>query len=255
MKNLIALSVIALSFGLWSCQDSKVNADELINQSIKAHRLDLLEGKKVDFDFRDRSYWLVRADTGYSYARITVKEEDTITDILDRDGNFMTFWNDFPTNLPDTTAAKYSRSVNSVLYFFQIPLVLNDPAVNSEYLGETDINGADYHSLIVTFSEEGGGEDFEDEFRYWINKESMEVDYLAYSYLTDGGGVRFREAINKRKLGGILFQDYRNFKPENKNTSLDSLPMLFESGKLKLLSTIENKNIKIEDIGGNLVPK
>jgi hypothetical protein len=40
-------------------------------------------------------------------------------------------------------------------------------------------------------------------------------------------------------------QDYRNLKPNTTFTSLDSLPKLFESGKLQQLSVIENNHWEI----------
>ena len=81
---------------------------------------------------------------------------------------------------------------------FQLPFGLNDPAVIKEYLGQKVINQQLYEKVKVTFLQENGGKDFEDVFVYWIHAESKTVDFLAYSYLTDGGGVRFRQAINRR---------------------------------------------------------
>ena len=74
----------------------------------------------------------------------------------------------------------------------------------------------------------------------------IEANKSAYNYLTDGGGVRFREAKNIREIDGFLFQDYNNYKPKNKATALDSLPKLFEKASLLLISEIKNKNIKVE---------
>ena len=68
---------------------------------------------------------------------------------------------------------------------------------------------------------------------------------MAYNYLTDGGGTRFRKAKNIRENNGFIFQDYTNLRPVKKITSLDSLPILYEKGKLILVSEIENKNIKV----------
>ena len=38
----------------------------------------------------------------------------------------------------------------------------------------------------MTFKENGGGKDYQDEFRYWININNGQIDYLAYNYLTEG---------------------------------------------------------------------
>jgi hypothetical protein len=55
----------------------------------------------------------------------------------------------------------------------------------------------------VTFGQDGG-KDFDDEFHYWINKQTHKVDYLAYSYRTNDGGVRFRTAFNTRVIDGLF---------------------------------------------------
>ena len=49
-----------------------------------------------------------------------------------------------------------------------------------EEVGEDEVEGETYYEVKVTFREEGGGTDFEDEFLYWIHKENFTVDYLAY---------------------------------------------------------------------------
>jgi len=83
---------------------------------------------------------------------------------------------------------------------------------------------------------------------YWINEETGIIDYLAYNYIVNGGGVRFREAINSRKINDIVFQDYINYKPESKETPLNELDNLFENGQLKELSRIISEDITVSKI-------
>ena len=97
----------------------------------------------------------------------------------------------------------------------------------------------------MTFSQEGGGKDFEDEFIYWFDVENYTIKYLAYSYLTDGGGARFREAFNPRTIGKIRFVDYVNYKPNPETRYIMNFDSLFESGSLEELSLIEIKNIVV----------
>jgi hypothetical protein len=68
---------------------------------------------------------------------------------------------------------------------------------------------------------------------------------MAYSYRTNGGGTRFRAAISKNRQGGILFQDFDNYKPLVHPTDLDRLPLLFQEGKLQWLSKIENLTMEV----------
>jgi hypothetical protein len=112
-------------------------------------------------------------------------------------------------------------------------------------MDETNIKNELYFKIKVTFGQEGGGTDFDDEFLYWIHKTNFTVDYLAYSYATNGGGIRYREAYNPRVIEGIRFVDYNNYKPSNLEFSLDELSVLFEKGALKLLSKIETENVRV----------
>ena len=106
------------------------------------------------------------------------------------------------------------------------------------------IKGRSYQKIGVHFTSENGGIDYHDTFRYWFDKEIKTLDYLAYKYLTDAGGIRFRVAINRRTIEGVVFQDYENYKAP-KNTSLDDLPKMYEKGELELLSLIVNDSITL----------
>jgi len=148
--------------------------------------------------------------------------------------------------IPDSMVVKYSASVNSVHYFSILPYGLNDDAVIKTYLGEEIIKNDNYHKVQVTFMQDGGGEDFEDVFVYWINSRTFIADFLAYSYNEkDGLGLRFREAYNERFVNGLRFVDYNNFKPEDKTVSVTELGSLFDTNQLKLLSKIDLKNVTV----------
>ena len=99
----------------------------------------------------------------------------------------------------------------------------------------------------MTFNQEGGGEDYEDVFVYWTDKQSFKIGYVAYSYNEeDGVGMRFREAYNERYVNGLRFVDYKNYKTEDPETKLTDLGKAFEKNQLKLLSKIELENIDVD---------
>ena len=108
------------------------------------------------------------------------------------------------------------------------------------------IKGKEYYKIQVTFSEDGGGDDFDDVFIYWFNKETFYLEYLAYKYHTNGGGVRFRDVKKENLVNGIRFVDYNNYKPMDKNIDFNTIDKLYEEGKLKKLSEIVLENIKIK---------
>lgn len=146
--------------------------------------------------------------------------------------------------LSDSLASIYSESVNSVLYFFRLPFSIKDTGAVKTALNSEQIKNRLYQKIDVTFTPENGGVDYQDNFRYWIDKETKKLDYLAYQYHSDGGGIRFRAVVNRRTIDGVVFQDYENYKAQ-KNSSLDELTDLYKKGKLELISMIINDSIRI----------
>lgn len=236
--------VIICAVSLVSCQYSAEQAQQVVNKSIMAYGQNKLDQVKMSFDFRDKSYSAVRSEKEYVYTRYYIDSLELIEDILINSSEFTRLINGDTTSVVDSMQVKYSNSVNSVLYFVQLPYLLNDPAVIKSYEGTQTIEGTLYDVVKVVFKQEDGGKDFSDEYMYWFNHSNSMMDYLAYNYATDGGGVRFREAYNRSERMGITFQDYINYEVAL-GTPLGEIPELFESGQLKELSRINNENIAV----------
>lgn len=250
----IALITVVLLF-FFNCKekqnrnDAALSADEIIDKSIADAGGDLFDQSQINFDFRDIHYTATRNHGKFQLERHIRKTDTLIRDVLNNSG-FERFENGQKLQLSDSLTALYSASVNSVHYFSVLPYGLNDKAVHKSYLGLSAIKDVDYHKIKVTFSEEGGGEDFDDEFIYWINKAHFTIDYLAYSFKEkEGLGYRFREAYNARSINGLRFVDYNNYKPDSTATiKVEDLDTLFSAGKLELLSKIELENIEVETL-------
>lgn len=238
------LAVLAL---IASCQ-SRTESEKIIDDAIEAHGGDAYTNSKIEFDFRNIHYTIFKTPDRFEYIREFSDSTGNVVDILNNDGFVRTVNGVKIDTLSEEWIGKYSRSVNSVAYFAFLPYGLNDPSVFKESLGETEINGEKYNLIKVTFAEEGGGDDYDDEFLYWIGIEDSIVDFMAYSYHTDGGGVRMREVSAVNKVGGIRFQNYLNLKPEDETVHVEKMQELYESGDLELLSEINLENIRVDPI-------
>tara|TARA_R110002051_G_scaffold70772_1_gene127533 strand:- start:91838 stop:92644 length:807 start_codon:yes stop_codon:yes gene_type:complete len=216
--------------------------DTIVNEAIKAHGGTLYDSAAYQFIFRKKKYSFDNRN-GNVY---TVSSKDslgnTIVDIL-QGNSFNRTVNNNVVELSQKDIAKYSEALNSVIYFATLPHKLGDKAVIKESVGEAVIKGEDYDVIRVTFVKEGGGKDHDDVFMYWINKKSHYINYLAYSYSVNDGGVRFRSAYNARTIDGIRFQDYINWEAPV-GTSLMDLSIMFEKGQLKELSRIETEEVQ-----------
>lgn len=246
MKNLSLITITILSFYLFSC-DSKLNdPQKIVDKAINAAGGEKYNNLNAEFDFRDMHYAARRNGGKFSYERIFKDSLGTIHDFVTNEG-FKREINGEIAMVHDTMATKYTSSTNSVNYFVLLPYGLNDAAVNKKYLGETTINDQAYYKIQVTFSADGGGEDYQDVYLYWFNQQTFAMDYLAYSFEeNDETSFRFRVAYNPRVINGIKFQDYINYKPENNSFSVDQAEELYKQGDLVELSRIDTENIVVE---------
>lgn len=232
---------VCFSFSVTRAQFS---AQEIVSKAIKVSGGDTYDNVSIYFTFRNKKYQSNRKNGSYQLERFINNAKGVIHDVVSNNGLRRTIDN-CRVVVADSLISRISDGVNSVHYFASLPYGLDAPAVKKEMIGESSIKGIAYYKIKVTFTEEGGGTDFEDEFLYWIHKKNFTVDYLAYKYAVNGGGIRFREAYNTRDVNGVRFADYRNYKIDDLSTPLAYLDTMFEKKLLKLVSKIELNNIHV----------
>jgi len=263
IKTIQALLLFTTIFSLTACDSNKKSSETqtanvsettqtetekvadkataILQETIKAHGGTLYDQAYYEFTFRDKRYTFKNNGNDFLYTVMHTKDGATTHDVLEN-GTFTRKVDNQTVALSEKKENSAKNAVNSVIYFATLPHKLNDAAVNVSFVEETTIKSKKYDVLKITFNEDGGGDDHEDEYHYWIHKDTKKIDYLAYNYLVDGGGVRFRSAYNARVVDGITFQDYINYKAEV-GTPLKELPALYEKGSLKELSRIETENV------------
>ncbi len=240
-KYLIVVLVVTLSsFTMYN----QLQVQEIVDKAIENAGGSRYDHAVIHFTFRGKQYSSKRDGGTYQLERFVEGPEGVIHDVVSNSGLERTIEN-CKVKVADSLITKISDGVNSVHYFAGLPFGLNADAVNKELVGESTVLGKRYYKIKVTFDQEGGGTDFEDEFLYWIHKDNFTVDYLAYKYAVNEGGIRFREAYNPRVVNGIRFVDYNNYKTDNLKTPLSDLDQLFENKKLKLLSKIALEDIYV----------
>lgn len=245
MKYIFLL--LSASF-LAACQPAKDLTDPqiIIDESIAHHGFGDFGNSGFSLRFRDKDYTYRNENGKYQYTRQQTDSAGAkIYDVLDNDG-LVRYIDEQETEINDERRGAYARSVNSVIYFFRLPYGLNDDAVVKTFKGERQIKDKTYLEVQITFRQQGGGDHYEDLFLYWFDKEDFSMDYMAYLYFTDGGGIRFREAINQREVNGHLIQDYINFKPKDEQVDIHSVLDLYKRDELIELSKIINENVIIE---------
>lgn len=243
MRNFL---ILLCTLAVVGCTQNDPQA--IVDKAIAAAGGDHYLHSTIQFDFRGRHYVAKREGGKFSYERIFKSDKDstqTLHDFVINDG-FRREINGAIAEVADSMKVKYSASTNSVIYFALLPYGLNDASVKKKLLCTTELEGKSYYKIEVTFGKQGGGEDYEDVFNYWIDTEDYSIGYLSYSFSEEGKiGYRFRKAINPRRVAGILFLDYINFKPKG-TEALQQLEDLFKRGELEELSKVLLLNVKVQ---------
>ena len=198
------------------------------------------------FEFRGDQYVVTRDRGLFSFERIYTDSAGTIRDYITNEGSFREIDGKLQ-EIDDKTAASILSRVNSVVYFASLPYPLKDPAVRTRYLGRTELDGATYHKVEVTFVQEDGGPDYQDRFVYWINRRTHLIDYLAYYYLTNETGSRFRHLVNPRTIGGFRIVDHINYAavPDTIGWHVDRFDDLLRAGALEIVSEVKHENARL----------
>lgn len=253
--------ILALVLVFWACQPAPTSEEStpeaeptteavdsaawVVQQTIIRHGGESMDSFAAVFTFRERTYSLLREGGQFQYRREYTNEEgETVQDELTNQ-DFVRHINGQAVQLSAKDSSSYANSLNSVIYFALLPYLLHDPAVKLSYHGLTDALGGPHYEIGVTFSEDGGGKDFEDEYVYWIHQEDRTMDYLAYNFQVNGGGARFRKAFNAREEQGIRWQDYYNYKPRNGSMEVLLFDSLYAAGLMDSLSTIALEDITV----------
>lgn len=226
--------------------NTQPDAQQIIDRSIEVHGGEHLQQSHLSFDFRKKHFELDFENGRFRYESFLDDSIGQVHDVLTNEG-FSREVNGQTLDLSEEDNTKYMNTLNSVAYFALLPYYLNDPAVNKQLMGTTTIQEEPYYEIKVTFDQEGGGTDYEDEFVYWIHQDNYTMDYLAYSFHVNEGGTRFREAYNVREIGGIRFADYVNYESTVEDFALEDYERLFQEGKVKELSRIELENVVINE--------
>lgn len=247
--RLIYLLPLAVLLVLVAACDEPSEAQRIVDRAIEAHGVDVLDDAEATFTFRDAQFRLHRAADRFRYERrYTDSTGAAVREVLTNDSLYRAV-DGRRLSLPDSVLRGVETTVNSVVYFAFLPYRLNDPAVEKRYLGRDTLRGQPYDAVEVTFEQQGGGRDWEDRFVYWFHPQQHTLDYLAYHFHTDGGGTRFREAVDPRTVDGVLVNDYVNYTAADSiGTQIERYPELLAQDRLERVSAVRLEDVQVRPL-------
>ena len=251
MPRLVLAALVALAACERPAPQGDPEALALIDRARTHHGSAALDRAEVTFSFRGTPFVLRRDGGRFRYVRTTTDSLGrTVEEVVDNDGAHR-FVDGAPVPLDAAEARRVDTAVNSVAYFALLPAQLSDPAVRARLLTPDRVGGEDYDRVEVTFAQDGGGADHGDRYVYWLRRSDGQIGHYAYTYDVAPGdtaraatGTRFRVPVRARRVGGVLFQDWRNL-------SADSLGRLrqfgdaYDGGRLFEVSTVVLDSVRV----------
>lgn len=246
---LLVLSISGLTItgcGSSSGEKGSNRAERIIQEAVKKHGGANYKEAAVNFRFRDKQYRTVIDEGRYRYTR---QYKDSggvqIQEVLTNDSVYRKV-NGERAELDGETRQGIKGSLNAINYFFLLPYHLTDQQVSPTYIDSVQIEGEPYHKIRVTFDQAEQSNAHEDIYLYWFHTDHYTMDYLAYRFFVNGGGIRFRVANNVREKGGIRFQDYLNLAPKSDGADFMKIDSLYKEGELEKVSEINKDSIRVK---------
>lgn len=142
---------------------------------------------------------------------------------------------------------RWRSFVSQRVYFVSLPFRLGDSSVFLEDHGIVDWEGRRLHEVKVSF-EPGSSAGSASEYLYWFDPSSARLEQFAYDY---EDGMRFRRAVNHRRVDGILFFDQENLGLEGEGLSVDLIDPVYVAETMRPISTVEIRNITVRPLAAD----
>jgi hypothetical protein len=150
-------------------------ADSIVNLAIRPMVVTSIHKSRLFITLEIKHTVLKTTVITYTVSRY--KRRFAIKDVM-VNNDFVTSINTQVLNLTTEDAGKYGESFKPVIYFATLPY--NRCTLYKTYI-ETTIKGKKYDVIKVLWSR-WWRKRFDDEYMYWINKDTHKVDYPAYNY-------------------------------------------------------------------------
>lgn len=228
-----------------ACSSPIDTPEEIVHASIERHGGEVFENATIRWGFRGVPFEIHRSGGQFRHQR-TVSDSvgRQIVEVMGNEGTWVEIGG-VRSEADEARANQIAMAVNPTVYLGFLPFRLDDPAVRFADVGTGMIEGTPYRKVEVTFAQEGGGQGWRNRFVYWFHDGDWTLDYLAYDEGGDPRVTRFRRAVNRRDVGGILVQDYENYAGDPEVVDIAEYDRLFEAGALRLLSMVEFEDVEV----------
>ena len=260
MRAALALVVLALA----ACApqvpapQGDTEALALLDRARVHHGSALLDRAEITFSFRGTPFVLRRDGDQFRYARtLTDSLGQTVEEVVDNAGTHR-YVDSVEVPLDEAESGRVHTAVNSVAYFALLPAPLADPAVRVRMLSPDRVGDEDYDRVEVTFAQEGGGEDWEDRYVYWLRQLDGQIGHYAYTYEVSAGdtartdtGTRFRVPLRTYERDGVLFQDWQNLSADSiraPGPDLDAFGTAFDTGRTFEVSEVILDSVRVRQL-------
>ena len=155
-------------------------------------------------------------------------------------------WHDgLETELDDEAARLAQAFVNARVFFPFLPFTLEGGDIQFDDRGIENWHGADLHKVKVTFAT-GTSNDADDSYMFWFDPNTGRIEQFGYDF---SGGLRFRKAVEFKRVGGILFSTMQeNYALNGNRIPVEHLSPDYVEKNMALLSRVAISDIAVNPL-------
>ena len=259
MKSVRRLLLMALASALGSSFSPTAQASEgpgarqrvrIVTRAIEHHGGEAYRGSETELDVCSKSgcfHVVARVDGDRFAYTVSGKSDDPRREVRWSNDVLEVRENGAAVAIEPGKEQRYRDWAMARVYFCFLPYRLDDPSVIQHDRGLIEWDGRRLHKVKVTF-EPGTSTDAGDEYLYWFDPETARLEYFAYSYDDDGGGLRFRRAVRHRRVGGLLFFDQENLGVEGPGLSVEAIDPAYVQSRMRHISTVRLEAISVKPV-------
>ncbi|MFP3941178.1 MAG: DUF6503 family protein [Thermoanaerobaculia bacterium] len=226
----------------------------IVVQAIEHHGGDLYESTESSFEIASASGAFrveVRRDGGLYRHVVEGETPDGLRRVTVTNDSVEVTVDGEPVRVQEDREQGWRNHVDARVWFPFLPYGLAGDGVYLHDRGlvewpvEEGAGARELREVKVTF-QPGSSSGAEDEYLFWFDLETGRMEQFAYSF---AGGLRFRQAFDFRRVGGILFADNENYGVDGEGYRVDQVTPEFVAEEMELVSTIRLRDVEVEPVG------
>ncbi len=246
-KNVTIILLIAFTFISCKKDHSNLDANQILGKAIESSGKRALYNATLKFNLEDVYYASKRKGHQYEFQMKRAVDDSTEHIAKALNGGFEYKINDEVQDF-GSRAIEIEKNLTAFINFMTLPAIFeNDNSLLIQRKEDIFIRDQLYFVINILLTARLPT-DPTISYNLYVNPNNFDVEFIAYDLEPSRGVIFLKEAINKREVDGVVFNDFITYYAPEDNYTLNDLPNLLDTENLAIQDQdpFDPKNITIE---------